>query len=124
MEYLLPMSWVLVPLAAIGLAVFQTWVRFQARQRTLGTTTKEMEHTIALLKAELEAEQRDRNTLLRRIEHLEAIVTSQVWDVVHDPAHQGPERAQAVAEAQPFLKLPEEVSDAERAAQLAQRLRV
>jgi hypothetical protein len=75
------MSWVLVPLAAIGLAVFQTWVRFQARQRTLGTTTKEIEHTITLLKAELEAEQRDRNTLLRRIEHLEAIVTSQVWDV-------------------------------------------
>ena len=59
----------------------------------------------------------------RRIENLEAIVTNQVWDVMHDEALPEAERQRALAQARLDIAPPDEPSDADRVAQLARRLK-
>ncbi len=61
--------------------------------------------------------------LTARVEHLEAIVTSQVWDTVHDETLPEAERQRALTQARLHLDPPDEPSDAERIARMARRLK-
>ena len=109
--------WVLIPLAAIMVGAFSEWLKFKEKQVKLGTSTNELERLVAAQEQALEAAQ-------RRIRNLEAIVTSQVWDLMSDEALPKAERQRALDQARLHLEPPAaEPSDAERVAQIAQRLR-
>ena len=108
--------WVLIPIAGILVGAFSEWLKFKEKQAKLGTSTSELEKTVVVQLQALEAAQ-------RRIENLEAIVTSQVWDAMHDEAMPTAERQRALAQARLQLEPPDEPSDADRVAQIARRLR-
>ncbi len=109
--------WVLIPIVAILVGAFSEWLKFKAKQQKLGVSAQELEGTLARQQTALEAAE-------RRLQNLEAIVTSQMWDVVHDDALPEAERQRALAASKRHLALPEEEqTDTERAAQLARRLR-
>lgn len=117
MEYFWPFSWILIPVLAILVGAFKEWLKFKEKQRQLGSSADELEKTVKAQQKELEAAQ-------RRLQNLEAIVTSQMWDVVHDDALPPSEEERALAQARVDLAFPEDdTSDAERAARLARRLR-
>ncbi len=108
--------WILIPIAGILVGAFSEWLKFKEKQAKLGTSTSELEKTVVVQLQALEAAQ-------RRIENLEAIVTSQVWDAMHDEAMPKAERQRALAQARLQLEPPDEPSDADRVAQIARRLR-
>ena len=108
--------WVLIPIVAILVGGVSEWLKFKEKQAKLGTSTSELEHTVAAQQQAMEAAQ-------RRIENLEAIVTSQMWDAVHDESLPEAERQRALAQARIQLDPPEEPSDADRVAQMARRLK-
>ncbi len=108
--------WVLIPVVAILVGAFTEWLKFKEKQAKIGTSTSELEKTVVTQREALEAAQ-------RRIENLEAIVTSQVWDVLHDEALPEADRQRAVAQARIQLEPPEEPSNADRVAQIARRLK-
>jgi len=108
--------WVLIPLAAILVGAFSEWLKFKEKQAKLGTSTAKLEHNLSEQQHALEASQ-------RRIEHLEAIVTSQMWDTVHDEILPEAERQRALTQARLHLDPPDEPSDAERIARMARRLK-
>ena len=108
--------WVLIPVVAILVGAFSEWLKFKEKQAKIGTSTSELEKTVVAQKEALEAAQ-------RRIENLEAIVTSQVWDVLHDEALPEADRQRAIAQARIQLEPPEEPSNADRVAQIARRLK-
>lgn len=107
--------WVLIPIAFILVGAFSEWLKFKGKQAKLGTSTAELEHKLSEQQHALEAAQ-------RRIEHLEAIVTSQMWDTVHDETLPEAERRRALTQARIHLE-PPEPSDAERVARMARRLK-
>ena len=107
--------WVLVALGGLLVGAFSEWLKFKEKQAKLGTSTAELEHNLSEQQHALEAAQ-------RRIEHLEAIVTSQVWDTVHDETLPEAERQRALTQARIHLE-PPEPSDAERIARMARRLK-
>ena len=108
--------WVLIPIAGILLGAFSEWLKFKEKQAKLGTSTSALEQTVATQQQALEAAQ-------RRIQNLEAIVTSQMWDAVHDETLPEAERQRALAQARLDLDPPDEPSAADRVAQIARRLR-
>src|SRR5690606_17896215 len=96
-------------------AAFSEYLKFKEKQTQLGASTEDLERSVGKLTKKLE----ERNLELeRRVQNLEAIVTSQTWDELH----QLPESGHT---ARPVLNLgePEEPTDAERAEQLAKRIR-
>lgn len=107
---------VFFPMAGMLYGAFSEWLKFKEKQAQLGTSTSELGQTVAEQQKALEAAQ-------RRIQNLEAIVTSQMWDVVHDEALPEAERQRALSQARLQLDVPEEPSDTERIAQLARRLK-
>jgi hypothetical protein len=116
--------WVLIPLAAILMGGFKQWLSLQQTQRKLGTSTHELEQEMDRLKKALASSESERRALVSRLQNLETIVTSQMWDVVHDPALPEADRTHALDAARATLPLPEATDDdAERAARLANRLR-
>ncbi len=108
--------WVLVALGGLLVGAFSEWLKFKEKQTKLGTSTAELEHKLSEQQHALEASQ-------RRIEHLEAIVTSQMWDTVHDETLPEAERQRALTQARLHLDPPDEPSDAERIARMARRLK-
>ena len=108
--------WVLIPIAGILVGAFSEWLKFKEKQAKLGTSTAELEHNLSEQQLALEAAQ-------RRIENLEAIVTSQMWDAVHDETLPEAERQRALAQVRIHLDPPDEPSDAERVARMARRLK-
>ena len=108
--------WVLIPIVAILVGAFSEWLKFKEKQAKLGTSTSELEKTVV-------GQQQALETAQRRIQNLEAIVTSQVWDVMHDDTLPEAERQRALSQARIQLDPPDEPSDADRVAQLARRLR-
>ena len=106
----------LIPIAGILLGAFSEWLKFKEKQAKLGTSASELEQAFA-------AQQQALETAQRRIENLEAIVTSQMWDTVHDETLPEAERQRALAQARLQLDSPDEPSDAERVAQMARRLK-
>ena len=108
--------WILIPIAGILVGAFSEWLKFKEKQAKLGSSTSELEKTVVVQLQAIEAAQ-------RRIENLEAIVTSQVWDTMHDEALPKAEQQRALAQARLQLEPPDEPSDADRVAQIARRLR-
>ncbi len=107
--------WVLLIFAGMGYGAFEEWLSFRREQEKLGASTAEMSDDISELKQEWNEE---RARLTRRIEHLEAIVTSQTWDEVVEPSRDLPPPLELEKESQNS-----ELSAEERAQQLAQRIR-
>lgn len=117
-------SWILIPIAAILVGAFTEWLKFKGKQQELGTSTHELELTVETQQKALAAAQETQDALVRRIQNLEAIVTSQVWDAVHDESLPTAEKQKALSAARIQLDPPPEPSDADRVEQLARRLRV
>lgn len=116
MEYFWAFSWILIPIIAILAGSFKEWLKFKEKQRQLGHSTEELEKQLAAQQAALDAAQ-------RRLQNLEAIVTSQVWDTLHDDALPSAERERTLTAARLQLDPPALPDDAERAAALARRLK-
>lgn len=109
--------WILIPLTAIVMKGFREWLRFKATQRQLGVSTVELEREVTAL-------QKTNESLLDRIQNLEAIVVSQTWDALNDRGLSSAERELKVASvAHRELKAPDpSAANQQRAQQLAQRL--
>jgi hypothetical protein len=56
--------------------VAKTWMRLKAQQQLLGASNRELEQEMTDLR-------KDRQTILARLENLEAIVVSQTWEAVN-----------------------------------------
>lgn len=109
--------WVLIPIVAILAGSIKEWLKIRARQQQIGSSTREIEKTVA----RLEARERE---LLDRIENLETIVVSQTWDALHDRGLSAAERELKIAStARHELKAPaDDDANRQRAEQLARRL--
>jgi hypothetical protein len=108
--------WILIPVVAILAGTFKTWLRVTAQQRVLGASNHGLEQ-------ELTALRKDRETLLERIENLEAIVVSQTWDALHDHSLPPPEKERKVASTvRRELGTAPAPSYQQRAGELARRL--
>lgn len=111
--------WILLIFAGMGYGAFEEWLEFKKEQRKLGASTEAVGEDLEALREEW---QEERARLTRRVEHLEAIVTSQTWDALHDDALPEGSAVPVYPEA-PRLDATDIVSDAERAERLAQRIR-
>jgi len=110
--------WILIPLVAILGANVRRFMVFQAKQRQLGASTKELEQDVAaLVKAKAE--------LTERIQNLETIVVSQTWGVLQDRGLPPAERELRVATVAHREMGPPDAAAANqhRAEQLANRLK-
>lgn len=118
--------WILLIFAGMGYGAFEEWLEFKREQRKLGVSSEEMNEDLTELKQEWLEE---RARLTRRIEHLEAIVTSQTWDALHDGAPHDDTMLAGKATLPPQSSTPSPpdttapVSDTERAKHIAQRIR-
>lgn len=104
-------------LAGLGFAAFGMWVGYKEKQVETSASLNELKDTVAKQQKMLEAaEQRFRN--------LETIVTSQVWDVVHDDQLPEAEKQKSLSQARVELDdVPDEEADADQVARLANRLK-
>lgn len=68
-------AWVLIPIVAILAGAWSEWLKFKEKQTQIGTSTSEIERA-------LEKMTEQNANLIRRVQNLEAIVTSQTWDDV------------------------------------------
>lgn len=109
--------WVLIPITALLVGAFSEWLKFREKQQQLGASADELEARVAALENE-------REHIRRRLQNLEAIVTSQMWDVMHDDTLSGAEKERALAAARAGLDLPAEEPDAARVEAMARRLRL
>jgi hypothetical protein len=121
--------WVLIPIAAILSGAFREWLKFRAKQRELGVSTRELEKEVAGL-ARAKAE------LTERVQNLETIVVSQTWQVLQDKglapaerelklataAHRELGGASASAAHAAHASHPTDLANQQRAEQLARRL--
>ncbi len=65
--------WVLIPIVLILAGAWSEWLKFKAKQTQLGSSSTEMERA-------LEKMTEQNAGLIRRVQNLETIVTSQSWD--------------------------------------------
>ncbi len=108
--------WVLIPVTAILAGTFKELAQFKAKQRQLGASTDELEREVAGLR-------QTNDTLLQRLQNLEAIVVSQTWNALHAPGLSPVERDLKVASAvRREIKEDPAAANQQRAEQLAQRL--
>jgi len=133
--------WILLIFAGMGYGAFEEWLDFKKEQRKLGASTEAVGGDLKALRDEWTEE---RARLTRRIEHLEAIVTSQTWDALHDDArhhdalhggalHDDAMQDHAMQDGEAALPLNRATppppdgaapaSDAERAERIAKRIR-
>ena len=110
----------LIPIVAILAGtlsrVVKTWLRIKAQQQMLGASNRELEQEVAAL-------QKDRETMLQRLENLEAIVVSQTWNALTDHSLPPPDRELKVASTvRRELGTAAEPSYQQRAGELARRL--
>ncbi len=112
----LPFSWILIPLAAILAGAWSEWLKFKKEQATLGASAESLEASFAELSKKLEAQN---ESLVKRIQNLEAIVTSADWDQVT-----AAESTPALPEPEPEILLPDpEEENREEAERIARRIR-
>ncbi len=116
--------WVLIPISFILVGAFNEWLKFKSKQTQLGTSASELEGTVNDMAARLEKSEADRESLIRRVQNLETIVTSQMWDALHDDSLEPAQKDVALAEARTSLALPDEEQDAERVARMARRMKL
>ena len=115
--------WVLIPVIAIRAGAFTEWLKFKEKTQQLGSSTKGLEDTVRAQAETIETMQGERDDLIRRIQNLEAIVTTEMWDALHNGELSAAEQDRVLTDARAQLHIPDEPSDAERAEQLARRLR-
>lgn len=104
-------------LAGLGFAGFGIWFAAKKQENEVGLATSALEQTVSEQQQALEAVQ-------KRIQSLEAIVTSQEWDAVQDGGLLDARTTLPRLEARldPDL-LDEGTSDADRIAQITRRLK-
>jgi len=111
--------WVLIPMAAIVAGslskVAKTWMRLKAQQQLLGASNRELEQEMTDLR-------KDRQTILARLENLEAIVVSQTWEAVNAHSLPPADQERRVASAVRREVAPAVPSYQQRAEELARRL--
>jgi hypothetical protein len=109
--------WVLIPVTAILAGTWKEVMKFKATQRQLGASTDELEREVTEVRKLNE-------TLLERVQNLEAIVVSQTWNALNDHGLAPAERELKVASvAHRELKAPDPTAaNQQRAEQLARRL--
>jgi predicted nuclease with TOPRIM domain len=73
-----------IPILGIGLAGYQEWLKFRAKQQELGASTQDVEETVQALRDRLQRVEEERDALEQRVQNLETIVTSETWDALHD----------------------------------------
>lgn len=107
-----------IPIIAIFMGGLREIVKIQSQQGGLDTATQELESTVDALAERLSEVEEERNILERRVQNLETIVTSDVWDdhvdadLALDEASEGE------------LELPDETeSAADETSRLARRIR-
>lgn len=102
-------------LAGLGFAGFGIWFAAKRQENEIGLAASELEKRVSSQQKALEAAQ-------QRIQNLEAIVTSETWDVAHDGGllETKDTRSQARLDLD---ALDAEPSDAERTAQITRRLK-
>ena len=110
------MLWVLIPLGGIALAGFTEWLKFKQQTANLGQSAAELTASTAQLTAEIEQLKDDREALLRRLQNLETIVTSEAWETMQSD----PPLARAKLLEEPMTSLESDDTKAER---IARRLR-
>ncbi len=125
MAFLWTFSWVLIPIVAILAGGFKEWLKFKEKQLQLGQSTENLGTDLKQLSEALKSSQAQNESLLNRIQNLEAIVTSQVWDVLHDGEKSTEEKKLELESVKPKIALPPvEDEIAGKAEKLARRLRV
>ena len=118
-------SWILIPIVAIVMGGFKEWLKFKEKQLQLGESTDHLENRVKELIQALELSESQRHSLLNRVQNLETIVTSQVWDVLHDEEKPADIKKLEIESVKPRIQLPPREDDAaEKAEQLARRLKV
>ena len=104
-------------LSGLAFAGFGIWFAAKQQEAQSGLATSELEQTVASQQKALEAAQ-------QRIQNLEAIVTSQEWDVIHDGGLPEAMSQPALSQARLDLDvLDAKPSDTERAEQITRRLK-
>lgn len=73
--------WILIPLAGIALGGFEQWLKFKKETRN---STSELDTAVSTLNRELTASREREAQLVERLENLETLVTSRLWNVVQD----------------------------------------
>ncbi len=117
-------SWVLIPIAGILFGAFKEWLNFKEKQLQLGESTEHLESRVDELLKALESSESDKRALLNRLQNLETIVTSQVWDVLHDEQMPAEIKKLEIDAVKPRLELPPREDEATRKAEmLARRLK-
>ena len=121
-----PFIWILIPIAAILAGAFKEWLGFKEKQLQLGESTDHLETKVNDLLKKLESSETEKEALLSRLQNLETIVTSQVWDVLLDDEKSAETKKLEIDSVKPALSLPapEEEEARNKAEQLAKRLRV
>lgn len=108
-------GWVLIALVAILVGGFKEVFEIRSKSKKLGRSTDDLERQVAALEERLDATEKERKALVRRLQNLETITTSQAWDALH-------EHEPGRLEAPPEQAGDAAPSDAQKAEQLAQRL--
>jgi hypothetical protein len=88
--------WILIPLAGIALAAFSEYLKFKKQTSRLGSSTAELESKVESLKGKVGDLLEERQALVRRLQNLEAIVTSEAWETL------GSDKELAKAKAPPL----------------------
>ncbi len=119
-------SWILIPLAGILFGAFKEWLNFKEKQLQLGESTEHLEAKVDELMKALETSELQKTGLLSRVQNLETIVTSQVWDVLLDEEKPAADKILEIEAIKPKILIPppEEDEAADKAEKLARRLRV
>jgi len=109
-------AWILIPLAAILAGAWTEWLKFKEKQANLGASTESLEASFEELSRNLAAQN---ESLIKRIQNLEAIVTSADWDRIT-----ADETLKSLPEPEPEILLPDpEEENREEAERIARRMR-
>ncbi|MFK7845481.1 MAG: hypothetical protein AB8G77_09275 [Rhodothermales bacterium] len=118
-------SWILIPIAGILFGAFKEWLSFKEKQLQLGESTEHLEAKVDELMKALKDSETEKTGLLSRVQNLETIVTSQVWDVLLDEDKSIQTKKLEIESIKPKITLPpEEDEAADKAERLARRLRI
>jgi len=95
--------WVLIPLAGIALGGFTEWLKFREKSTQLGDATVALQGVFDEMSAEMDTLRESNSKLTRRIEILEAIVTDEEFDELHEKRLE-----QKTSEGKALIDLPDE----------------
>lgn len=124
--FLIPLLALAIPILGIALAGYKEWLKFRAKQQELGASTQEVEETIRALQTRVDQLEQERDALVKRIQNLETIVTSEAWDVLQEPTTDSntlPEATDSVELDVPAGRESTDDASEEQAERLARRLR-